>query len=57
MVDFNPSKFEAPASRTGYKIIRLLPLESGEMLYRIKSITEINERVAKERDLSLRTAP
>ena len=41
-------------SAKGYKVLRLLPAEGGDLLYRIKSIGEMFERVAKERELARR---
>ena len=38
----------------GYQIVRLLPREGADLLYRIKSPGETFERVAKERDLTQR---
>jgi hypothetical protein len=40
-----------PASVRAYKILRLLPQEGGEPLYRIKTIAEAFERIAKESEL------
>jgi hypothetical protein len=37
-----------------YKILRLLPAEGSDLLYRIKSADETFERVAKEHELSYR---
>jgi hypothetical protein len=55
-VDFNPSmRSGVPASGRAYKIIKLLPHESGECTYRIKTIAELYERVAKESELALAT--
>jgi hypothetical protein len=52
MVGFNPAPRFAPhGAIRGYKILRLLPPEGGEYLYRIKSITETVERVVRECDL------
>jgi hypothetical protein len=51
MVDFVPSKTGVPASARSYKIMRVLPLEGGEQLYRIKTITEAFERIARESEL------
>lgn len=54
VVDFNPSpRIGVPASSRKYQILRLLPIEGGEKLYRIKAITEAFERVAKESELVL----
>lgn len=55
MVDFSPPRFEAPAAHSGYTIVRQMPKEAGENHYRIKSAADVNERVAKERDLKLRS--
>jgi len=40
-----------------YEIIRLLPADGAELQYRVKSKAEPFERVAKESELSRRTAP
>jgi hypothetical protein len=48
------AKVGMQASRSGYKIVRLLPPEGGQFLYRIKSGGEAFERVAREQDLSQR---
>ena len=53
VVDFNPSRVGVPASVRAYKILRLLPSEGCEQLYRIKTITEPIERVARESELTL----
>jgi hypothetical protein len=52
MVDFVPSRTGVPASVRAYKILRLLPHERGEFLYRIKTIAEAYERIAKESELA-----
>ena len=57
MVDFSAMRGGVPASGTGYKIIRQLPIESGQMLYRIKTVAESFERVAKEGELEHRPSP
>jgi hypothetical protein len=36
-----------------YKILRLLPREGGVFAYRVKTITEAGDRVAKEDELTL----
>ena len=56
MVDFNPGRATIPASTREYTIIRLMPLESGERQYRIKTIAEQFERIAKESELTTRAA-
>ena len=56
MVDFIPSRAAVPASVRAYKILRLLPQEGGEPLYRIKTIAEAFERIAKESEL-VRSTP
>lgn len=54
LVDFAPSRSGVPASGRQYEVIRLLPAESGEFQYRVKSKAETFERVAKESELSRR---
>jgi hypothetical protein len=56
MVDFFPSNRAVPASIQPYRIVRILPNEGGEQLYRIKTATEAYERIARESEL-LQTAP
>jgi hypothetical protein len=51
-VDFSPGRLGMPAMSRLYKIIKLLPPEDGQYLYRIKGSSEPFERVARERDLS-----
>jgi hypothetical protein len=54
LVDFAPSRSGMPTSGRQYEVLRLLPVESGEFLYRVKSKAETFERVAKESELSRR---
>ncbi|MBX9684966.1 MAG: hypothetical protein K2X41_14380 [Hyphomicrobium sp.] len=55
MVDFNPARATVPASIREYKILRLMPHEGGgERQYRIKTIAELFERIAKESELTQR---
>jgi hypothetical protein len=51
LVHYTPSRSAIPVSSRQYQIVRLLPLEGSDFLYRIKSPTETFERVAKEQDL------
>jgi hypothetical protein len=53
-VDYHPGRLGLSASAREYKILRLLPAEGNDLLYRIKSIGEAFERVAKERELAQR---
>ncbi len=53
MVDFFPSQRALAASIRAYKVLRLLPSDGGEQLYRIKTISEPFERVARESELKL----
>lgn len=55
MVDFRPVRASLPASSREYKVLRLLPREGIEQEYRIKSVTEIYERIAKESELTRRS--
>jgi hypothetical protein len=54
LVDFNPARATVPASIREYKVLRLMPYEGGERQYRIKTIAEQFERVARESELSRR---
>jgi hypothetical protein len=54
LVDYNPGRLGMAGSAREYKILRLLPPEGTDLLYRIKSIGEAFERVAKERELARR---
>jgi hypothetical protein len=48
LVEYNPGRLGVAVSARHYKVLRLLPAEGGDLLYRIKSISEAFERVAKE---------
>jgi hypothetical protein len=54
LVDFSPARPGMPTAGRQYEIVRLLPAEAGEFLYRVKSKGETFERVAKESELSRR---
>jgi hypothetical protein len=54
LVNFVSPRSGAPATGRQYEIVRLLPVENGDVLYRIKSKGEPFERVAKESELSRR---
>jgi hypothetical protein len=41
-----------PPSSWQYKIVRLLPPDGSDLLYRIKSSGETFERIAREQDLA-----
>jgi hypothetical protein len=51
-VDFTPGRWGLPASSREYKVLKLMPFEGGDLLYRIKSAAETFERVAKESELT-----
>jgi len=51
MVDLIQARAGIPALVRAYKILRVLPQEGGEPLYRIKTIREAFERIAKESEL------
>ncbi len=51
-VSYSPGRSAMAASSREYKIIRLLPPEEGQNLYRIKGVSETFERMARESDLS-----
>ena len=50
-VHFNPGRVGMPVSSRDYKVMRLLPTEDSELMYRIKSPGEAFERVAREGQL------
>jgi len=57
MVDFMPSSRTVSASVRSYKVLRVLPNEGGEQLYRIKTIAEAFERIARESELLHTSSP
>lgn len=57
MVDFLPSNRSVPASVRSYKVLRVLPKEAGEQRYRIKTIAEAFERIARESELLHTSTP
>jgi hypothetical protein len=54
-VDYKPGRLSGALSASRYKVLRLLPAEGSDLLYRIKSVDETFERVAKEHELSQRS--
>jgi hypothetical protein len=54
-VDFAPARPGVPTSGRQFEVIRLLPADSGELQYRVKSKSELFERIAKESELSRRS--
>lgn len=57
MVDYLPPSRAIAASARSYKILRVLPCEGGEQLYRIKTIAEAFERIARESELLHTSSP
>jgi hypothetical protein len=55
LVDFAPSRPGVPTAGRQYEVVRLLPVEAGEFLYRVKAKGETFERVARESELSRRS--
>ena len=53
-VDYRPGRLSSRLSASRYKILRLLPAEGSDLLYRIKSMDKSFERVAKEHELAQR---
>ncbi len=51
-VDFSPSLRGLAASARLYKVTRVLPAEGRDRFYRIKTIAEAFERVARESELT-----
>jgi len=56
LVDFTRSRSGIATSGRQYEITRLLPADGGELQYRVKSKSEPFERIAKESELSRRSA-
>jgi hypothetical protein len=56
LVDFAPARPGMPTAGRPYEVIRLLPAEAGEFLYRVKSKGETFERMARESELSRRSS-
>jgi len=54
LADFAPPRSGVSTAGRQYEIVRLLPIENCEFLYRVKSRGETFERVAKESELSRR---
>ena len=52
VVQYSPGRSSMQASAGKYTVVRLLPPEDGQNLYRIKGVAEVFERMAKETDLS-----
>ena len=56
IVDFKPGRMGFPAANRECTIVRLLPAEGGNHLYRIKCTAEAFERVVNEAQLTERAA-
>jgi hypothetical protein len=52
LVDYIPRRLSRPLTARGYKVLRLLPAEGSDFLYRIKSVDEAFERIAREHELA-----
>lgn len=50
---FTPSTFDAPSGKGRYDVVRLMPADSGDNQYRLKSVLDGQERVARESQLHL----
>lgn len=50
-VGYSPSRWSMRAQAGNCKVIRLLPADAGENLYRVKCPSEPFERMAKESEL------
>jgi hypothetical protein len=53
-VDYKPGRMGFPAANRECTIVRLLPVEGGNHLYRIKCASEAFERVVREVQLAER---
>jgi hypothetical protein len=56
LVNFAPSRSGMPTSGRQYEVVRLLPPESGELQYRVKCKGDTFERVARDSELTRRSA-
>jgi len=56
LVNFAPSRSGMSTSGRQYEVVRLLPPDAGELQYRVKCKGDTFERVAKESELSRRSA-
>ena len=56
LVDLAAPRAGVATSGRQYEVLRLLPADGGELQYRLKSRSEPFERVAKESELSRRSA-
>ena len=54
ILEFQPGRNGFPAASRQCTVVRLLPVEGGDRLYRIKCETEAFERVAREAQLTER---
>jgi hypothetical protein len=52
VVDYTPRRQSRPFAARRYKVLRLLPPQGSDLLYRIKSVDEAFERVVKEHELA-----
>ena len=50
-VRLSPGKGSLPAGAQAYKIVRVLPADGDDLQYRIKSVYETFERIARESEL------
>jgi len=57
LVNFLPARSGMPTEGRQYEVLRLLPPEAGEPQYRVKCKGDAFERIAKEGELSRRSAP
>ena len=51
-VGYSPSRWSMRAETGNCKVVRCLPADAGENLYRVKCASEAFERMAKESELS-----
>ena len=54
-VEYARSHIGMVPSARSYKVMKLMPKEGSERLYRIKAMAEVFERVARESELSTAT--
>jgi hypothetical protein len=49
---FSPNAFEDAAEKGAYCVVRLLPADSGDNQYRLKSVADGHERIVRESQLA-----
>lgn len=54
-IEFDPGKFDGTGGRGTYTVLRLLPNDSSDREYRVKSVHDGHERVVRESQVRARS--